>query len=89
MWFTIKCKPKCTEGAKHLMEAIVRSRYLSYDLKKIVDPVIQRNGYFGHPENILLVMLVDERKAIRELAYRRIIKARTNQRSRKRIREFK
>ena len=43
----------------------------------VIDPVIQRNAYFGHPENILLAMLTDERKHIRELGLRRILKART------------
>lgn len=80
-WFMIKTKPLCTHGSKHLFSLIERSRYLSKHLKKVIDPVIQRNGYFGHAENILLSMLVDERKAIRELAYRRILKARSSQKS--------
>lgn len=38
--------------------------------------MIQRNGYFGNPENVLIAMLADERQEIRNLAYRRILKAR-------------
>jgi len=53
------------------------SRYLTDELKEIIDPVIQRNGYFGHPENILLSMITDERKQIRDLRMRRILKARS------------
>ncbi|CAH1113740.1 unnamed protein product [Psylliodes chrysocephalus] len=76
MWFAVKTKPFCIYGAKHLFDTIKRSRYLPLGLKNVLDPVIQRNGYFGHPENMLLTMLTDERKTIRELAVRRIIKIR-------------
>ena len=79
MWFTIKMKPSCKDGAKHLFETILRSRYLSDDLRGVIDPIIQRNGYFGHPENILLSMIADDRPAIRELGLRRILKARNRQ----------
>ncbi|XP_060801595.1 uncharacterized protein LOC132902031 [Amyelois transitella] len=75
MWFTIKCNPSCTNGAKHLWQTIALSRYLNAPLKKILDKVIQRNGYFGHPENILIAMLGDNREIIRKLAYQRILKA--------------
>ncbi|CAH1110315.1 unnamed protein product [Psylliodes chrysocephalus] len=76
MWFAVKTKPSCVYGAKHLFDTIKRSRYLPLELKHVIDPVIQSNGYFGHPENMLLTMLTDERKFIRELAVRRIIKIR-------------
>ena len=62
----------------HLWQTISLSRYLSPDLKKIVDNVIQRNGYFGHPENVLVAMLGDDMETIRELAYQQIMKARSN-----------
>ena len=76
-WFAIKMKPSCTQGARHLFKTVCMSRYLPEELKVVIDPVIQRNAYFGHPENILLAMLTDERKHIRELGLRRILKART------------
>lgn len=76
MWFSIKTKPTCTYGAKHLHKTIVLSRYLPEHLRKVVDPVIQRNGFFGHTENILLAMLADERKQISVLALRKILKSR-------------
>lgn len=53
----------------------------------MIDPVIQRNGFFAHPENILLAMLSDELKHIQELAVRRILKAREQQESQN-IRDF-
>ncbi|GBO09594.1 hypothetical protein AVEN_108148-1 [Araneus ventricosus] len=42
----------------------------------MVDPVNSRNAFLALCENLLLRMLVDERRHIRELAVRRIIKAR-------------
>ena len=35
---------------------------------EIVDPVVQRNAFFGHTENLLLAILTDDRSYIRELA---------------------
>jgi hypothetical protein len=64
MWFNIKIKPLCVYGAKHLFSTVKLSRYLQDDLKSVIDPVIQRNGFFA--ENILIAMLADERKHIME-----------------------
>ena len=50
--------------------------YLPQDLLDIIDPVIQRNAYFGHPDNILLTMITDDRQHVRELGLRRILRAR-------------
>jgi len=79
VWFAIKRQSSCRYGTLHLFQTILKSRYLSQDLKSIIDPVIQRNAYFAHPENILLCMLADDRKTIRELAMRRILKARSEE----------
>ena len=76
-WFDIKRNSSCKDGVKHLYDTITRSRYLSHDLKSVVDSVIQRNGYFAHPENVLLSMLTNDRKHISELAMRRIIRSRS------------
>ena len=48
---------------------------------KVVDPVIKRNAFFSHPENLLLAMRTDERPDIRELALRRILKSRRMKRT--------
>lgn len=76
MWFLIKAQSTCIHGAKNLYESIRSSDYLPQELKDIVYKTIQRNGYFGHPENILLGMLFDEQKVIRQLACQRILKSR-------------
>ena len=44
-------------------------------VRDIFFAVLQRNGYFGHLENLLLAMISDERQNIRELGLRRILKA--------------
>ncbi|XP_061717533.1 uncharacterized protein LOC133525257 [Cydia pomonella] len=89
MWFRIKTHPSCIHGAKHLFDTIQLSRYLPDKLKKVIDPVIQRNGYFGHTENILIAMLADDRKHNRELALRRILKIRDSSTGRTPMRVFK
>jgi hypothetical protein len=87
-WFAIKTQPSCKDGAKHLHGMMVRTRYLSSSLKKVVDPVIRRNGFCGHPENVLLAMITDERPHLRELGLRRIMKARSHVSANK-IRRFR
>lgn len=77
LWFEIKRNSSCKDGAKHLFRLIQLSRYLDKELRDIVDSVVQRNAYFGHPENILLCMISDDRKHIRDLGLRRILKSRS------------
>src|SRR6218665_1647801 len=48
MWFAIKVHSLCKDGARHLHQMLVKSRYLSPTHKKIVDPVIHSNAYFAH-----------------------------------------
>ena len=75
MWFTIKSRSSCKDIAKHLWMTIHNSRYLSEHIRAIVDPVIQHNGYFGHPESMLLSMLTDETQYAREPEVRRFLRA--------------
>ena len=66
-WFSIKMHLSCKDGTRHLFKTMQQSHYLSKELRYIVNPVLHRNGYFGHPENLLLAMISDERQYIREL----------------------
>lgn len=77
LWFKIKTSKKFTDGPKIVFETIRTSRYLSQNLLQVIDPVIERNAFFAHPENLLLAMIVDESRYIRELGLRRIWKARS------------
>ena len=88
MWFYIKAYNSCFHGSMHLWQLIHRSRYLPQRLLDVVDPVIQRNAYYAHPENLLLRMLIDDRKHIRMLAAKRVEVARAT-RSAQPIRVFK
>lgn len=86
-WFDIKTKSSCKYGPIHILNMIKRASYLQNELKTIVLKTISRNAYFTHPENILFAMLQDEKRFIRELALRRIIKAREQTKG-KNVREF-
>src|ERR1043165_3364415 len=71
-WFSIKTKPSCTDGARHLLRSVHLSRYLTVEQKRTVDPVIQRNAYFAQLENLLLSMITDKSSAptrIQNLSY--------------------
>ncbi|GBM41753.1 hypothetical protein AVEN_173147-1 [Araneus ventricosus] len=76
VWFAVKNSKYFTDGPKHVFQAIRTSRYLSDELHQVIDPVLQRNAFFPHTKTLLLAMLVDEREHIRDLGYRRILKAR-------------
>ena len=68
--------PSAKNASKHLYRTIEKVRVLSPRVQRIVLPVIQRNGYYAYPENILLAMVHDKNKDTRELSLRRILKAR-------------
>ena len=54
---------------------IVRARSLQDEhARDIVLKRIEYNGYFLHPENILLSMITDENVVIRKLGWKRIKK---------------
>ena len=52
------------------------TKFLPENLIKMTHPVVEINYFFAHPENLLLRMIVDERKHIRLLGFRKIMKAR-------------
>ena len=83
MWFEIKANPYVASGARHISNAISLVKQQSEEVQKIVVPVLQRNAYFAHHENVLLAMLADENPTIRELAWRRIKQSRSNKSSKK------
>ena len=89
VWFETKCMPFCTDGAKHFFSLVEKSRFLSQDLRAIVDPVLKRNAYFAHQENILISMICDPEDHIRTLGYRRIQSARANYETGSHVRTFK
>ncbi|KAF2889984.1 hypothetical protein ILUMI_16189, partial [Ignelater luminosus] len=73
VWFQIKTNPTCKDVPKYFWKLIKSS-----ECKLIVDPVIERNAYFAHLETLLLLMLSDENRTLRELAAKRILQARSS-----------
>ncbi|GBN44095.1 hypothetical protein AVEN_29720-1 [Araneus ventricosus] len=88
VWFAVKKSKYFTDGPKHVFQAIRTSRYVSDELHQVLDPVIQRNAFFPHTETLLLAMLVDEREHIRDIGYRRILKARQIVPKKRTVRNF-
>ncbi|KAF2895844.1 hypothetical protein ILUMI_10331 [Ignelater luminosus] len=84
IWFRNKQNTSLKDGPKHIFQVIMYSRFLPKNLRSVVDSFIERNGFFAHPKNLLVSMLFDDRNHIRELALRRIIKARKAESSTKR-----
>ena len=83
-WFEIKRNSSICNGAINLFHEIQRARNQDDDVFEAVKPAIQRNAYFSHPENILLSMIADENLVVQELGWRRILKARDNEKTRSR-----
>ena len=88
MWFRVKSHPLCTDGPHNLFYFITLSRNLPSVDKQIIEPVIQRNGFFAHPENILLAAIIDENNQIKEFAAETILHARKNIACSIQIRQF-
>ena len=68
MWFEIKCNPYVHMGARHFYRTPKLMKEQGIEVKHVVFPVLKRNIYFAHPENILLVIIFDKRHITRELA---------------------
>ena len=74
--FKIKKSKNFVRGPGRIFEVIKCTRFLPGNLVRVIDPIIKRNAFETHPENLLLWMTVDEWKSIRMLGFRKIIKAR-------------
>lgn len=83
-----KTRPHCTNGVKNVWHLINSSRYLQEELIIIIDPAIERNGYFGNTENMLLCMMYDELTHIRTLDFKRILNARKAKNKQSEIRPY-
>ncbi|XP_050340757.1 uncharacterized protein LOC126767235 [Bactrocera neohumeralis] len=73
MYFNIKFYNSVVYGSLLFFKFIQSTRYLPPTLREIANTVIQNNSYFAHPENILLAMLYDKRKDVRERAIKKIL----------------
>lgn len=75
-WFLVKCHPHFYEGPRHFFKLIEMISHLRNDIKTIIQTVVQDNAYFAHKENVLVAMLVDSDKAIRQKAVNLIMSSR-------------
>lgn len=85
MWFNIKSICPAVDGATNVHKILVTFNKLP-EATQIIKPVIQRNVFFAHPENIIITMLQYHRIYIIKLAWRRIKNARSTEREQ--IRQF-
>ena len=76
MWFTIHQNSSCDQGSRNLFRSVVLLRDLPQRSQAVIRPVIQRNGYWAHSEQLLLAMATDSERAVREKAVRHIGAAR-------------
>ena len=75
-WFNIKMNPEAIRCLENLHKILQLCGELSENVLAIIKPVGQKNTYFAHPENILIAMVSDNQPHVRELGWRRILKAR-------------
>lgn len=87
IWFHIKSHPHCQDGSKNFFKLIQLVMELPKTFHDIVLPVLQWNGWWAHPENIIIGMLSDDRKVIRTKAVLYIMAARKEKDSDK-LRKF-
>lgn len=79
MYFNIKYYQSVIYGSVLLGKFIKwSSLYLSEPLRNIVEKVVLNNSYYAHSENVLLSMLFDDRKEMRELSIQKILFIRDN-----------
>ena len=75
-WFIIKMNPEAIRGPENLHKILQLCGEIPENVLTIIKPVVQRNAYFAHPENILIAMVSDNQPHDRELGWRSILKAR-------------
>ena len=77
MWFEIKSRPNILHGPGHLLTTVqLVDKYCSPQVKAVVEPVIQRGAWHGHPENLLLSMIGSDDLSKRRFAVNTIKKLR-------------
>ena len=86
MWFYIRSHHTCSSGAKNVMRSLELLRELSPQLQRIIQPVIQRNAFWCHPEAVLLGMTADQDPQVRDRAVQVILQSR--QQPRDQVRPF-
>lgn len=78
VWFEIKLRKTFRNGPIHVHRVIGTSGFWPDIMKQVVyvDPVIEQKTFFAQHENLLVVMIFDQRIRISEHLPRRVLKAR-------------
>ena len=76
VWFRIRSHSKCTEGPGNLLFSLQLLRDLPQPLPNLIQPVIQRNAYWAHPETVLLAMAAHPVEQVRTRAVQSIQQSR-------------
>ena len=76
MWFQIKRHSYMTDGPHHTFVCLQLLKHLSNTEINIVKEVMQRDAFFTHPDQLLLVMCTDRDEVVRREAVNRIRKLR-------------
>jgi len=79
MWFCIKKNWKCSDGPGNALHSVQLLKSLRPEIAAMVQPVIQRNSYWCHPEAVLLAMAAGQDQATRERAVTQIQQCRRTQ----------
>ena len=77
-WFQIKHHSLATDGPNNLLFQVKLTAKLPNEDRVFVQPIIQRNAFFAHPENMLLSMLIADNENLRSQAVDIIIKCRNS-----------
>ena len=72
MWFHIRSHSSCVHGARNVLRSLALLRSLPENLQTLIQPVIQRNSYWAHPEAVLLAMVAHEDPNVRSQAVQAI-----------------
>lgn len=86
--FEIKYKSSVVYGSLHLAKMIKLSRTLPRNFLDIVQGSIQRNGYYAHPEHVIMAMANDDDENIRRMAWLKVLAARSEENCNKPLRKF-
>lgn len=64
-WFLIKNNPYAIHGSRYIFKYIEWTRELPNEIQVVIESSIQINAFFAHPENIILSMITDDKREIR------------------------
>lgn len=76
MWFYIRIHSSCVHGAGNFLHSLQLLRALPQDVQNVIQPVVQRNAYWAHPEAVLLAMSADQDPQVRARAVQAIQRCR-------------